>query len=368
MNQFVVGLSALSLSALVLDGVVSAQQVKFVSPVQAATVDGAGSNSFPWADTRTRRYMQIHSDVTQVGLVKNLAWRHQANSATSTSTRSFDMEVFMGMSRSWDQARMTFAQNYIAPPMQVLTRQVVNFNGPTSSGSPMPFTMSVPLTNPYPFPGGSMAWEAVIYQVTAGGSWSSVDVDYGSFTTAAAAAVTGTGCVATGQTLAMIHTISVADVGGILNFGALVNRAPASVPAILLLGASNPNLSVPGLCGGVYTDMLFSINLLLTDANGRIATTSGTSLYPTGPGCFAIPNVAPGATLYTQVAALDPGSSSPIGVALSDGRSMLLPSSNTSKVVKASRIFNNDGGTAATDAIWFATSTLGYAMVTEFTF
>ena len=62
------------------------------------------------------------------------------------------------------------------------------------------------------------------------------------------------------------------------------------------------------------------------------------------------------------------GSSSAIPVANSDGRALVVPIANNSRIAQATRLFNSTGGTTASNAIYFNTSTIGYAQVTEFTY
>jgi hypothetical protein len=98
---------------------------------------------------------------------------------------------------------------------------------------------------------------------------------------------------------------------------------------------------------------------------GNLPATGALTTNEAGQGSLIAANSFGGATIYTQVHAVDTGRSDPIRVANSDGRTATVPFPNTTKVVGAHRIFNNAGGTTATQGIWF-TSTLGYALPTEF--
>jgi hypothetical protein len=87
----------------------------------------------------------------------------------------------------------------------------------------------------------------------------------------------------------------------------------------------------------------------------------------TGSSTFVLPNTIAGATVYTQVHSLDaarPG----IPISNSNGRSAVMPASNLTTVVDVARIFNNIGGTTATEGEFFEGVTIGYGLVTEFTY
>jgi len=138
-----------------------------------------------------------------------------------------------------------------------------------------------------------------------------------------------------------------------------VTAGPANALCFLAVGFTNPNLAVPGLCSNVFTDALLVKGMGVTSATGTITTST-----PTFSTIIA-PNIIFGATLFSQVFALDVGSPNPIQFAASNGRSVTVPAPNTTRVNLATRIFNSVGGVTATEGIYF-TSTVGYALVTKF--
>jgi hypothetical protein len=370
-------LGIIACSPLLLIASAGAQST-LVSPVGFAAVEGQTSNAFPFANTATaatRRYMQIHTDVIGTPMVVNrLSFRMQGSASSFAGSAACDMELFMGDARPYNQPSWVFANNYIGAPTQVLTRQVVNF-GPLTAGTPAPFEFDIPLTTPFPYTGvNSLAWEAAVHLLTITAPFpSQMDVEAASITAMTAATTTGAGCIATGQASPMILTVTGADtpdtVGSTFSFGAAVDRGPANAATFLAIGASNPNLAVPGLCSNVYTDLLLFLLIGTTDGTGFLGTfsnTAGTTKVAGGTSVLAFPAV-PGAQLFMQAHALDFGQAG-IPLANSDGKSMFLPASNPARVRKLTRLLNNFGGVAQTNAIFFNTSNIGHGVVTEFTY
>lgn len=358
----------LCISLLALSSLAQAQVQTVVSPVANNGVEGSQANAFPWTSATPKHYMQIHSDIGGTPkVITKIAGRPNGNTTGFTGTRSLDIEVYMGDSVPYNSCSFVIANNYIGARSAVLTRQVVNC-GPFTAGTPAPFEFGIPLTTPYVYSGAnSLAWEMLQYANTATGTApSSTDTENSSLATATST-VTGTGCIASGQTAAMIHTVTAADVAGLFTFGFYVDRAPANAPTVLYIGASNPNLSVFGLCGNLYTDLLISLPLGQSDANGYIGSLSGTTKIAGGPCTILVPNTFPGATVYTQVHSIDVGSTSLLPIANSDGRATVVPTPTLTKVTKVSRIFSN-GATTDVNAHFFNTTSVGYGAVVEFTY
>lgn len=72
--------------------------------------------------------------------------------------------------------------------------------------------------------------------------------------------------------------------------------------------------------------------------------------------------------INTQAHSLDPARADAIKVCNSNGRSTVVPTSDTSHVVDATRLFSQLGGTQATESVFFFGSIVGYALVTGFTY
>lgn len=340
-------------------------QNTIVSPVIATSVEGASNNVYPWANNVVRRYQQIHGDIGGTPkLISKLSFRMDANTSLWTGTRAIDLEMFIGNSRPLSQASFIFAQNYIGPQFTAIARKVINM-GPQGQGvSPGPnafLNMDLVLDTVFPYPGSNaLVWEVVVYSNTAMGSFQFLDADASTQTTGTSSQ-TGTGCVATGQTAAMTHTPSYVDRAGILMANYVVTAGPANAPTFLAIGTMDPSLTIPGLCSNLHTNFILFLPIGLTDAVGAITR------HMPGNATFVLPNALAAGTLFTQVHSLDqrPG----IPVSNSNGMMGTIPAPNTTRMVDAARIYNDQGGTAATQGYFNTTNTtIGYGLVTQFTY
>lgn len=355
-----------ALAASVLAVVAAAQSdATTISPVVTATLEGNSNNAFPFNSAVLRRYMQIHGDVSSVPItISQLNFRVNASSVNYLGTKTFDMELFMGHGNagSVTNPSYTYANNYFGAPTAVVVRAniVIGPTGQATTPGPNPFTMPIPIT-PFAYAGTSpLIWEAVVYGVTSVGTTSQLDADASSLTSGVST-ITGVGCLASTQaTTLMTHGVTAADVGGTFHFGVTVTAGPNNAPCVLAIGSTNPNLPVPGLCTNLLTDLTAIVAYGTTSATGAITN-------DTLPFQITAPNTFGGATITTQVHAFDIGRADPILICNSNGRSTVLPAPNLTRVNAVTRLWNNAGGTTATQA-FFATSTVGYGLVTEFTY
>lgn len=353
--------SLLSLFALATS---LAAQGAIVSPVGAATVEGSSSNAFPFGSTVQRRYMQLHSDLgSSPLLITMLSFRANATNATYTGTRVHDFELFMGEGRDALNPSYAFDSNYFSPKTLVIPRTTVTFGptGTTTTPGPNPFTGNLDIVLPAPFVytgSGSLIWELTYYGNVSTGTSATTDAEQG-IVTSGTSSITGVGCVATGQASAMTHTFTCADIAGTVAMNATVTAGPANAVCILGLGFTNPAMAFPGLCGTVYTDALLTQIIGTTNASGAITTDTAAM------STLVVPNQLAGLSLFSQVFAIDVARPDPIPFTCSNGRTVIVPAPNLTRVNRATRIFNNAGGTTATEGIYF-TSTIGYALVTQF--
>lgn len=309
--------------------------------------------------------MQIHGDLVKApSLISKLGFRVEASTTNFTGTRTFDMELFMGEGGSITNPSFTFNSNYTAVARTTVIPRTNVVLGPTGlavTPGPNPFTMSLPLANPFPYSGArNLIWEAAVHGVTSVGNFSPLDADSSS-TTIGVSSITGTGCIATGQATAMTHTLVQGDVGGTFHLSFNVQAGPASAPCVLALGLANPNIPIAGLCSNLFTNLVLILPYGSTSATGTITSDDNPLTF------LSTPNTYGGATLFSQFHAIDPGRPNPILVSNSNGRSTVLPTSNLSHVIRVTRLWNNVGGVTATRA-FFATSTVGYGLVTEISF
>ena len=342
------------------------------SPIQVTSTEGGSSNGAPlFNNGLSPRYMAIHSDVGGVPkVITALSFRRNGGMAASAGTRTIDMELWMGDSVDYDRASYVFASNWIGAPTKVLPRQVVNIGPCTSTATPQAFELIIPLSAQFLYIGvRSLAYEMLTYVYTNNGLVGQHD-SVTPLTTAGITTTTGAGCVPSGKTQPMSLVVTNRDTAGTFEAGGYVDLGPVNAPTVLALGASNPNLPVPGLCGNLLTDVLVTINLGATDANGRVCELgpSASPVYPSALFSFVLPNVFPGARIYAQAHAIDSGRPDAIKLCNSNGVSLTVPPPTAGAPFKTWRMY-----TFTTQSITYPNATpvnssVGWAAVTQFTY
>ena len=332
-----------------------------VSPVQAATVGTGSSNSFPFNSTTVRRYLQLHGDLgAGAKIINKLAWRQICGTGAGGGARTMVLDLYVGTGRPVRNTQFNFDANYTSPKTQVLTMQTVNW-GPVGPQSPCPTpspfetAMSLPISPAFVFVGtgtNSFIWEVAVHSNTGGSIPTQL---YATTNVAGTSSITAPGCGT------MAHGATLYDHGGILSMNFTVSAGPPSAPSVLALGATNPALNVPGLCAPLLTDMALVLPIGVLSATGTITTAQAEQ------STFVLSNILNGGTLFSQVHSLDMASTFPIPVASSNGRSTLAPAAGTNPGLIA-RVLNSAGGVTATSGIYFATSSVGYGLVTEITY
>ena len=160
----------------------------------------------------------------------------------------------------------------------------------------------------------------------------------------------------------MTHTASWTDRGGNLLIGFLLQAGPANAAALLSIGTGNPNLALPGLCSNLQTNLVMLLPMGVTDAAGAIDRERAAAC------SFVLPNTLGGAVIHSQAHALDPARPDPIQICNSDGRAGTVPFPDLTRRVEVVRLWNDAGGTTALQAICAPASTIGYGLVTQFTY
>ncbi len=350
----------------------AAAQNYHVSPVVAATNEGSGSNAFPFSSSVQRRYMQIHSDMPlQAMQIKAIGFRNTASASTYTGSRQLDIELFMGRTRAWNECSFIYDQNWLQnSKMQVVTRKTITFGaGAAASPGPSPFdpSLEIKLDAPYVYIGaaGSLGWELHMHSNVATGTNGSIDVDICSFAPGSDSPTT-TACTAGGQSTPMAHTVEISDRSGTLLMLFSARYCPANAPSLLIIGTQNLNVPIPGLCANLATDLLLVFPFGTSDANGDLHRIGTTYYFGAAGGVIAVPNPGAG-TIYSQILSFDatqPG----LPFAASNGLALTIPQSDTSKKVEVTRLFNNSGGVTEPMSAVFDTSSMGYGLVTRFTY
>lgn len=335
-------------------GAVSLAAQSQVSPSHRATTPGNASSSIPFGTLTPHRYLEIHSTLTGAATIRGLSWRQNEGNRTFDGTRTLDMELSMGRAVRSDICRFVFAANYIGAPTVVMARRSVNFGPQGLAGSPSPFQgMSVTLDAPFSFVSGSLAWEAKIFANAGGGRFNDADAEAYALDRSIDG-VNGLGCTVSGaQDPMRLDSTSVA-LGLGTYYAHTVRAAPINAPLVLALGASNPNLPVPGLCCNLFTDLIATLGVGTTGADGTYTSTGST--------VFFVQRNLVGQSLHAQAFAVDLGSAHAIPLLGSNGAVTTFAAPTVFPVV--SRIYAE--GSATAPVAPFASDTLGFGLVTRF--
>jgi hypothetical protein len=314
-------------------GVTSAtSQVPFpTSPTGLAQTEG-NSRFVHFSDAAgaARRFQQI--DRTVLGnawVIRSLGFRRDGTSVGGGSNeppRTMILEICLGAA---DMTLLSgdFDRNFLAGTRSgVFTPKTVNMPDWTGlNGTPATFDFVVPFDAAYPYPGSmplviDFTYSNLVFtgsSGTLGGSW--VDREYQMSSTVQGTSI-GTGCLASGQTYPFGHTAWLENSGpGLPTCGMRLrvdgDHAAANAPVVLHVGARDPNLAIPGLCGTVHADPIVAFLVGVTDGSGDLARRWYSFAWN--------PNLV-GITLVTQMAGLDPARPG-LPVILSEGRQTSMP-------------------------------------------
>lgn len=305
--------ATLALAALASD----AQAQSITSPRGFDSTEG--SSDFATFFT-SRRLQQI--DATQLGhpaVFKQLAFRRNGTfTGRNSLTRTGRFTVQMGHG---DYAALdaTFAKNYLSPPLTAFTPKPVSIPDWTAKPStpPAAFDLLLPFDVPFVYDGKrALVFDVVVDSLSRSGDMY-VDRENRSYNRQSGT-VLGTGCVASGQTSTYSHFLALRNYApGQANQVRIEHSggsAPANAPVHLVLGLSDPQAALPGLCASIRTLPLMFLPRTPASASGYLSTQY-----------IDVPYVASsvGLTLYSQYSSPDSGQVLPL--ALSNGRSTMLP-------------------------------------------
>ena len=224
-----------------------------------------------------------------------------------------------------------FDPNFLPGSRQVvfIKKQVSMPDWTGTPSTPAPFDFQVALDTPFPYGGAfglvvDFTYENVQYVGGGASGGSSVDRGYIGASTATGGNL-GSGCTASGQTQAFTHAMRLENNGpGGVRYGMRLraegDNAPANAAVFLNIDFSDQNLSFPGLCTTLHAGPALSLPLGVASLAGDLPQTSVSFPFTAG---FI------GATVVTQLSALDPGAGG-IPVVLSNGETASFPSSPSS--------------------------------------
>ena len=282
-----------------------AAQGGYVSPLDYfAAFPGNADRPRPFT-APNERFQQIHNDLRQrVMVIRSLALRRPSiDNLPLGFARNADMQITMGGGLV-AQATTAFAANHLVSPQTPFLRKVVRL--PNRIGSPpsvpAPFDAVFPFDQPFAHSGAlDLVWDLVVFANDGIDPYYS---DYAGPATriGARSSAIGQGCVT--SAMGLVHQQPVIDVdagSGALRMAWTTRGALANASlAVTLVGATNPGLTVPGLCGSgrLFTSAEVVLVGGPADANGTFATPA-----------FAVPWLPAfgGATLYSQSLRNDAG-------------------------------------------------------------
>lgn len=304
-----------------------AAQGTVVTPWGFDKVDGSSNTSYPFS-AKSFRFQQTITDLKGTPRVfKSLGLRPDAYYSCGTcGARTVEVEIVMAHTDAAKTSK-TFAANYAGTPVTVFARAKVNLpdrsKGP-SGQVPMPPDVIFLFQKPFNYDGKQdLLYDIKTWNNTGTGSYYSDYVTQGGRVYADRRTL-GTGCTAVGQTNAMrlASLTSAESVSGAYKFRLYwyTNYGPKNAPCTTLIGVSDPNTAVPGLCTNVRVVPLVDVPKT-SSSTGYFNTRDASGNYVYVP----YDRAAVGLVLHAQSAGIDKGSSQAIPVAASNGLSAKLP-------------------------------------------
>ncbi|MCC6671826.1 MAG: hypothetical protein IT458_12255 [Planctomycetes bacterium] len=290
-----------------------------VSPVKLASRPGSYWSDWPFRDVS--RCQQVHGDLRGTArTLTGIAFRRRGDTTPEPQAvaRTLDAEVAIGTG-DFAAVQSAYAGNYTGPRVVVFARRAWSLpSWVNGQGVPAPFTTGVLFDAPFAYSGqADLVWEVTVFGTTNKGyypaDWHS-DVNGLQGT----ARFDGAGCVATNQSRPILL-----DAGSATRIDPdrvhVVWKAynlplPTTSFAAFLLGATDPDLAVPGLCTKLRSDAAL-LTLPAIPVAGDIAYTT---TLPAQPGML-------GVTIHCQAVAHDPAQA-PYPWVLSPGAAITTPS------------------------------------------
>jgi hypothetical protein len=345
---------SLTLALVTLSSAATAQSYLYSWP-GCDTTEGNSNNTFPFYGN-THHYQQIHGDLKgSVHVIKGISLRRDGTISISSATKDVTGGWWVG-SGDYASATGTFATNYNA-----LGRTNVVPTTTTLSLPPMPpkpvsppanFTCHIPFSSPYISLGtDAFIWECDLTKLSTTASYI-MDANNAGGANMGPYTLIGTGCIATGQTRAMLQRCYVQAYAGPNRFRyySYTNYGAKSAASMIAVGLTNPNIPFPICSKRLYTDA--SVLMLPGTSSTSGYFNSGTAMYmPYIPGLV-------GQKLYTQTYTADIAQA-PLPIAVSNGVESVIPAAPP-PTAPVCRIYgyNNTTGTGSIAR--------GYVLATRF--
>lgn len=329
----------LPLAGALLAGALGAQSSRcFVSPLGAEFEEGyaASAVQFGFADANTQsRTQQIDDTFAGFGfpmILRGIAWRRDGVARPNSIARTGDIEVKMSHA-DFNAATSSYGSNYKDNPVTVFTLKQVNLPDWTAAPAftPSEFDLVLPFDAPFIYNRqDALLYDLVVRNLSSPLSYhmdfyrdNQLNYGVGQHPT-----LLGPGCTTKNGEMVQSCCLRAGSGGFEVNFR--LRGAPSSAPVYALIGTSDPNILVPGLCAGLHTNFLFVLPAGTTRPDGTLPPTLATKT--------AWKSVYAGAVFYTQCMAVDP--SQPFGVVLSSAQRCPAPLSNVKKSLPMHMVYS----------------------------
>lgn len=246
--------------------------VQYASPRGCEFFEGNSSSNIMLgnfgADTRVQ---QVDNNVvgSALSLVRSIGWRRDQRGGGAAS-KSVTLTIVMAHG-DFATVTSTWATNYKDTPRTVFTKKAVMMPSWAAAATPGPadFDFFVKLDVPFVY----NRKDAIVWDVTNSNNqrvahsqdWHSTSIaqTYGAFPRQLGGACT------TANGRMRNDTAFRADASNI-ELGMKVSGAPSSVPIAMLIGASDPAVSLPNGCGTLHVAPTLVLALGVSDASGRL--------------------------------------------------------------------------------------------------
>ncbi len=313
-----------------------------VSPAAAVTAEQSSNNTFPFGNSATHSYMQVHGDLRgKAKSITGINFRKDGVTSSGGGPKTITLQMYFG-NGNYDTFGNNFLANYIGARTLVRsgTVSMPGWVGAPPS-APTGFSFRIPTTSAYAWAGANdFVWEVRTTAMSATHGMFADAFSGNGDTLAGRYSVYGSGCIATGQratfTATMVPTTSKKLDRHTLTLGALNARANSSCAYWLGVKAAN----IPGLCAPIQVDL-----------GGWLYSAGATS---DASGDFTLPTLSwgyhpawIGFTWYGQAIGFDAGQV-PFPLILSTGARASMPGPGGTQII---RLYNTGSASATTGSL-----------------
>ena len=326
------------------------------SPTVCDFHEGTSQNTYPFHTSF--HYQQVHADTKgTIKLITGLAWRRDCiQSFTGVHTpRTLDAELIMG-DGNFATTSGTFASNYTNTPVKVFNRKNLNCPDHTVAPEFQPAVWDVTalFDTPYVY----LGTQDLVYEIVVHSSTSTVGYYCDAYVPTSLAggfSSAGGGCTTSNGVMRLRSNIVSTTTTNAWTASWAVTGGPSSRTTAVMVGFTNPSLTLPGLCSParLYTDNALFTLTGTTTAAGAIAS------LPTPALSVPFTQSLVGLILTAQAASIDPTQPG-LGVSASNGNAVQLPPQMPASA-QIGRVYAFGSPSAATGT-WETTT----ALVTRF--